>query len=397
MDTIGPYLQKQSWKETTGVARQQHHQATTSLPESSMGPDTCNGAEKIGSTYVPRNGEERRACLEINPAGFRIRHPPPPHKLDTFVTPEELLFETIHMGAAVVDVERWQLVIDGLVMKPLTLTLDEVRSLPSTTITAFHECYGSPLKPPVEACLRIGNVSWTGVRLGTLLERVNPLPEARFVWSDGLDYGKFAGISADRYQKDLPLEKAMSPEVLLAYEVNGKPLRKERGGPLRLVVPGWFGANMTKWLCRLSLQPERAKGPYTTTLYNELDPTSSTGKMRPVWKVEPNSMIVSPAPNAKIRGGEVVVSGWAWCNDEIEVVEVTLDGITVASADVTPRKGFTWQHFETKFDNLSPGSHKVFARARASTGEQQPLSGRRNHVHSVEFEVEDLERTALNA
>jgi DMSO/TMAO reductase YedYZ molybdopterin-dependent catalytic subunit len=131
---------------------------------------------------------------------------------------------------------------------------------------------------------------------------VELLPEAQYVWSDGLDYGEFAGVRNDRYQKDLPIEKSTSPEVLLAYNINGAPLSRTRGGQVRLVVPGSFGANMTKWFCRLSLQPGRAQGPFTTTVYNERDLTDSSGRMQPVWEVEPNSMIVTPSQDAQLEG-----------------------------------------------------------------------------------------------
>ena len=185
---------------------------------------------------------------------MHVRPPPAPYELDDFITPDDQLFETIHMGAAVIDLARWQFVIDGLVQKPYALSLADLRRFPQVTVIAFHECYGSPLAPPVKALWRIGNVKWTGVQLRTILN----LAEPRFVWSDGLDYGSFGERQMDRYQKDLPIEKATSPEVLLAYNMNGEPLRKERGGPVRLVVPGWFGTNSTKWICRLSLQVERA-------------------------------------------------------------------------------------------------------------------------------------------
>jgi DMSO/TMAO reductase YedYZ molybdopterin-dependent catalytic subunit len=96
-------------------------------------------------------------------------------------------------------------------------------------------------------------VGWTGVPLRALLKLAQPKPLVSYVWSDGLDSGVFAGVQAERYQKDLPLEDAMAMDVLLAYEINGKPLDKERGGPVRLVVPGWFGTNSTKWICHISL------------------------------------------------------------------------------------------------------------------------------------------------
>jgi DMSO/TMAO reductase YedYZ molybdopterin-dependent catalytic subunit len=333
---------------------------------------------------IPK-GNPRDACVGLDPEGFYIRHPPEPHRLTTFITPEDQLFETIHMGAAIVDEKRYSITIDGLVRHPFSLSLQELKQLPCTTVTAFHECYGSPVKPPTDNVWRIGNVEWTGVRLSSLLDMAEVLPEARYVWSDGLDYGEFAAVRTDRYQKDLPIEKATSPEVLLAYEVNGAPLSRKRGGPVRLVVPGWFGTNMTKWLCRLSLQPGRAQGPFTTTFYNERDPTDLSGRMRPVWEVEPNSMIVTPAQDAQLEGPQVEVEGWAWSDDGISAVQVSIDGGgSWLDATVEPRHEFSWQKFKTVVPLLS-GLHQLMARATSSSGVHQPLSRRRNHVHSIKI------------
>ncbi|KAE8448999.1 hypothetical protein EG329_008587 [Mollisiaceae sp. DMI_Dod_QoI] len=334
-------------------------------------------------------GHERKACLGLEPEGFYIRHPPPPHELTTFVTPDSQLFHTIHMGGAIVDLDHYKIVIDGLVKNPLSISFSQLKQFPSKTITAFHECYGSPLKPPTTNVWRIGNVDWIGVPLKSILEIAQPFPEAKYVWTDGLDYGSFGGVSADRYQKDLPIKKAMSDEVMLAYEMNGEPLSRKRGGPVRLVVPGWFGTNMTKWACRISLRGERASGPFTTTFYNEIDPESNEGQMRPVWGVEPNSMIVSPAEGAKIRQGEVKAWGWAWSEDGIMDVEVGLHEATKFwKAELDPRKDFSWQRFEVSII-LEPGSYCLAARATSTSGMQQPISGRRNHAHIVHFEVEE--------
>lgn len=342
---------------------------------------------------MPDAGKERDAFVRLDPSGFQIRHPPPPHELDTFITPDAKLFQTIHMGAAVVDETRYKLVIDGLVQRAISITLDELRQLPQTTITAFHECYGSPLKPPIEACWRIGNVRWTGVRLSHLLHAagLSDTSQASLVWSEGLDRGTFAGIEADRYQKDVPLTKALQPEVLVAYAINDEPLSKERGGPVRLVVPGYFGTNSTKWLCRLSVQAERASGPYTTTLYNEQDPHDPLGmRMRPVWNVEVNSMITTPKPGDVLRSPNITVQGWAWSDDGVGKVEVSIDnGHVWAAASVADRHEYSWQRFQINLKAAPNGHCRIIARATARSGAQQPLAGRRNHVHHVDVEVSD--------
>ncbi|OAP60577.1 hypothetical protein AYL99_05579 [Fonsecaea erecta] len=338
------------------------------------------------------DGSEREALTAIDPAGFLIRHPPKPHELDVELTDESQLFQTIHMGAAVVDEGKWKLVVDGIVERPFCVSLAQLKSMPSATITAFHECYGSPIAPPIHALWRIGNIKWTGVKLADILTLARPRPEARYVWSQGLESGSFAGVSADRYEKDLPLEKALGSEVLIAYEMNNEPLEKNRGGPVRMVVPGYFGTNSTKWLCRLSLQDHRAVGPFTTTFYNEIDPTDPEGqRKRPVWLVEPNSMIVKPEPGAVLQGPDVDIRGRAWGCEEISQVDVSTDGgehwLPQSAVALTPRREFEWQSFQAKVSIPKPGKYKLTAKATDEAGISQPMTGRRNHVHTVEIEV----------
>ncbi|CAG7917964.1 unnamed protein product [Penicillium olsonii] len=350
--------------------------------------ENCQSVQFLDETHVPDS--ERRALVTVQPQGFFIRHPPKPHDLEENLTDEACLFQTIHMGAAIVDPVRWKLVIDGLVERPFVIDFQQLQQMPCKKIVSFHECYGSPLVAPTKNVWRIGNVKWTGVVLRDLLEIARPHPEAHFVWSDGLDSGVFGGVAADRYRKDLPIDKALSPEVLVAYEMNGKPLGKERGGPVRLVVPGWFGTNSTKWLCRLSLQDRRAQGPFTTIFYNELDPEDTTGlRKRPVWKVQPNAMIVRPRPGETfLCPCDVDVWGRAWGAEEIVRVEVTVDGgDTWEEANLLPREMFEWQLFTLRV-TLPRGRRVIQARATDRLGAQQALRQSRNHVPTVETQVE---------
>ena len=338
-------------------------------------------------------GSERNALIEVNPRGFHYRPPPQPHQLTAPYTTEDNLFQTIHMGAAVVDKAKWHLVIDGLVTRPFSISWSQLMHFPKESITAFHECYGSPLKPPTTNLWRIGNVIWAGVPLDLLLNLAQPLPEARYVWSDGLENGSFfEAKNADRYQKDVTLAKAMTPGCLVAYEMNGEPLGKERGGPVRLIVPGWYGTNSTKWLCRLSLQERRSRGPFTTIYYNEVDPTDITKKRkRPCWDVEPNSLLLTtPAEEGEIQGPDVTITGRAWGALDIQQVSVSVleNGEWVERASVTlpERKQYEWQHFKLVI-TLNAGRHQLMARATNNVGVTQPVSGRRNHAHSIEINV----------
>lgn len=338
---------------------------------------------------VPPEHDAERQAIISQEHGFYIRHPPKPHLLSSPITSEDELFQTIHMGTVEVDKQKWLLIIDGLVKRPFAVTFEQLLAFPTTEITSFHECFGSPLTPPTIALWRVGNVTWTGVSLRLLLSYAQPLPPAQYVWSEGLDSGVFANVYADRYQKDLPLSKALCPEVLVAYKMNGEWLGKERGGPVRLVVPGWFGTNSTKWLGKLSLQEKRAPGPYTTRFYNIKDLDFRDGRIKPVWEVDVNSMIVRPAPNTVLTGREVDIEGWSWSHDSVIKVEVTSDGGNLwTEAQLEPRKEFSWQKFSLHL-RLTPGSYTLIARATSRSGKCQAMCGWRNHVHSVDVRLED--------
>jgi DMSO/TMAO reductase YedYZ molybdopterin-dependent catalytic subunit len=196
------------------------------------------------------------ARATLDPAGAFGRHPLQPHELLDRVTRTEDTIVLCHLGVPRIDPDDWSLSIDGLVRRPMHLTLSEIKRRPRVEITSIHQCCGSPLKPQMPT-RRICNVVWGGVRLSELIADCGSDPAARYVWSSGADHGVFEGDNCDACVKDLPMDR-VAADVLIAYEMNGEPLRPENGYPARLVVPGYYGTNSVKWLIRLSLADARA-------------------------------------------------------------------------------------------------------------------------------------------
>jgi DMSO/TMAO reductase YedYZ molybdopterin-dependent catalytic subunit len=299
------------------------------------------------------------------------------------VTPSDDVYVIAHMGIARVDVSQWRLTIDGLVERPFELDYDALTSLPATEVTAVLECFGNPVEPEV-ATRRVGNVVWRGVRLAELLERAVVKPEARHVCPEGLDSGSFANVYSDRYVKDLPLARALEPDVLVAWAMNGEALTAEHGFPARVFVPGYFGTNAVKWLSRITLAAERPESLFTTRLYNR----RVDGESRPVREIDVHAVIVSPAENATLTIGHHTIEGWAWGAWPVSAVDVSTDGgATWRPARVTPRgKDHQWQAFTYTWDASVPGRYALHARATDERGRMQPAAGR-NRIHIISVTV----------
>jgi DMSO/TMAO reductase YedYZ molybdopterin-dependent catalytic subunit len=350
------------------------------------------------STLYGKNGD-RSASGMTNRDGPTAkqplrRFPVRPHQLIERVTPLENLFVVAPLGAPdPIDMQTWELRIDGLVERPTVLTFNDLLQLPKREMQAFHQCAGNPLRWDFPT-RRITNVVWGGVDLTLLLRLAGVRTEARFLWSYGRDSGVYLNESIDEYIKDLPLEAVEPCGALLAYELNGVPLPIEHGFPLRLVVPGHYGTNSVKWLKRLRLENERCPGFFTTTLYN--DPTPPTdalpaGGTRPVWGSAPESIIVSPEPNAKLSANTVEIWGWTWAQNEISAVSVSTDaGASWQSADLEPRRGYSWQRFSLLWHpNGPPRQTQLMSCATDCKGEVQPSSGARNAIHCVAVSIGD--------
>lgn len=323
-------------------------------------------------------GLRAQTAVRMDPPRTFRRVPLLPHQMLDRVTSQRDLFVLGHVGIPRLDASGWTLSVTGLVREPATLTFDQIRRLPKIEVESFHQCAGYPSNPKI-ATRRVGNVVWGGADLKALLDTLGVSPRAHFLWSYGVDHGEYEGIRSGPYLKDCPLERVAQGGVLLAYEINGEPLDAEHGFPLRLVIPGFYGTNAVKWLSRLHIADARADGPFTTQLYND----SVDGGTRPVWAVAPESVIVSPAPDAQ-AGASIEIWGWAWADGGVAQVEISTDGGAIwRRAELAPQRGWAWQKFTATWRPEGTGEAILMSRATGKRGEVQPAADWRNCIHAV--------------
>jgi DMSO/TMAO reductase YedYZ molybdopterin-dependent catalytic subunit len=305
-----------------------------------------------------------------------------------FITPVERFFVRTHVAVPNVDIATWRLKIDGNVAAPLTLSIDDLRKMPSFELPAVLECAGngrSFYEPPVAGVQwangAVGNGTWRGVRLRDVLERAQPKPGTVEILFDGADVP--IGTMPD-FQRSIPLKKALHPSTLLAYEMNGGPLPVKHGFPLRAVVPGWTGNSWVKWVTNISVLTEPANGFWMKNAYlypsRPVAPgsTAPADIMKPVTSLRVKSVIVSPASGAVVDVGRpVTIAGAAWSGESGNVtqVEVSTDrGRTWKPAKLTgPVTAFAWRLWNFSRTPSAQGYYTVMARAHDSTGDVQPL------------------------
>lgn len=250
----------------------------------------------------------------------------PLHELDGIITPNGLCFERHHAGIAEVNPLDYQLMIHGLVDKPLIFALDDLKRLPRINRAYFCECAansgmewrGAQLNGCQFTHGMIHNVMYTGVPLRLLLEEVGVRPTARWLLLEGAD--------ASAMTRSVPIEKALD-DVIIAYRMNGEMLRPENGYPVRAVIPGWEANMWVKWLRRIEVGDQPWHHREETSKYTDLLPDGRSRKF--TFIMDAKSVITNPSPQAPLnqRRGFTVLSGIAWSGrGKIRRVDVTTDG-----------------------------------------------------------------------
>ncbi|WP_449046117.1 sulfite dehydrogenase [Paracoccus versutus] len=241
------------------------------------------------------------------------------------ITPSGLHFERHHGGIPNIDPQRHALILHGMVDKPLRLTMDDLKRMPSASRITFIECSGNGLTEWEKPTLRTvqgthgltSTSEWTGVRLSTVLAEAGVQDGAAWILAEGAD--------AAVMTRSIPIDKAMD-DAILAYAQNGEALRPEQGYPLRLLLPGYEGNTQIKWLRRLEVGDKPFMTREETLKYTDLLPDGTARQF--TLTMDAKSVITFPSGAMQLpRPGFYEITGLAWSGrGRIAEVEVSADG-----------------------------------------------------------------------
>lgn len=318
--------------------------------------------------------------------------PPPAALAGSDLTPIDAFYSRNHGEVPRIDPGEWRLTVGGLVGRTLELSLDDLRTFEPHSVDATLQCAGNrragltEIRPiegedPWGPCAT-STAQWGGVRLSDVLGR------AGIDAADGLHVEFLAPDVTDlatppqAYGSSIPLAKALSDEVLLAWEMNGEPLPPVHGGPVRVVVPGYIGARSVKWVQSLAVRNSPSDNYFQSVAYHllpaDVDPaTAAPGAGIPLGSVALNGDILTPDDGARVPPGPLEVSGYAYAGDDRGVarVDVSADaGSTWQQAELAPQRSpWTWRLWRATVQ-AQPGSLDLVARAWDTTGAVQPES-----------------------
>jgi DMSO/TMAO reductase YedYZ molybdopterin-dependent catalytic subunit len=344
------------------------------LPEFAL-PGLAQGEADIAFTDIPETFNP------VNPTGANrfldIR------TVDGLETPNDQFFFIQHYDKPELDAATFRVTLSGMVTRPIALSLADLRAMPAAEIVNGYECSGNSgrVVQGLSSCGR-----FTGVRLRDVLERVGVGPRAREVVFFGADRGTESVVFRQQtfdleqqFARSITLENAMRPEPLLAYALNGQPLNRDQGFPVRLMMPGWYGVANVKWLSEVHLQEERFLGNYQARHYRTIWAVGGTGE-----ESDPETQFVESEVTrlrlksviARVRrsGGAHEILGFV-LNDgtPIESVEVRVDDGPWRRATLDPANTqYSWKLFRYRWEGAAAGEHTLVSRATDANGLVQP-------------------------
>jgi DMSO/TMAO reductase YedYZ molybdopterin-dependent catalytic subunit len=337
-------------------------------------PEWVLTAPAEGETVVPFTDIPANANFNTNGErrNYDIR------KIDGPFTPKDQFFTTQHYPHPEIDPAAFRLKISGLVERPASLSLDDLKKMKNSDLVAGFECSGN--RRPTQGLS--GNGKWTGVALKTVLDAAGVKPAAREFVFYGADHGeeevefRTQKFKVDyNFGRSLPREKALSSEPFLAHSLNGEPLTRFQGSPLRLIVPGWYGVSNVKWLSQIHAQEEQYMGKYQTRWYRTVRGEMIDGEMRYNETGVTHMQLKSFIARVTTDGTRYKVLGVV-LNDgtPLKSVEVKIDDgpWQAATLDASTKEKYSWKLFTYTWTGATPGEHTLVSRVTDTTGKVQP-------------------------
>ncbi|MEH7013890.1 sulfite oxidase [Neobacillus niacini] len=295
-----------------------------------------------------------------------------------------IFYRRNHFSYPKLTYSNYFLPINGLVTKPLLLSMQTILQLPSKTVEVVLECSGnnrSLFEPKVFGeQWEKGAISqgiWKGVPLRTLLEFSGITDGAKEVVVEGYDLGKRTDLDkVISYARSLPLEKALHPDTIIAYEYNNQPIPFKHGYPLRLIVPQWYGMASVKWIKQIYVIGSHFTGPYQNIDYMYFPNQENDECAYPVTTMKVNSTIQKPLDMARLNTGKHVIKGIAWTGKgPITKVEISTDsGHTWSNAKlVDSNSSYKWISWSFEWTAEEKGIYTIMAKGTDSHGQTQPM------------------------
>lgn len=336
------------------------------------------------------------------------------------LTPNDALFVRWHLQPIPthVDLATWRLSIGGQVDAPLSLSIEDLQSMPSTEFVAVLQCSGNSRQsfaPRVGGGQwgdgAMGNVRWKGVRMSEVLKRAGVKPGAAQITINGLDTGPLP--ATPDFVKSLDIDHAMQPEVILAYEMNGAQIPLLNGFPLRLVVPGWYATYWVKSVAEINVVDTPFEGFWMAKAYHIPDnanaselPNDLAKNTIPINRFNTRSFWVHPSEKTDEtqfdEGVQIALEGIAFDRGSgIAKVEVsTDDGSTWSDTVLADDMGdYAFRRWHATWTPPAPGTHRLKVRATSNEGETQPDVAKwnrggymRNVIETVEITVGKTEQ-----
>jgi len=328
--------------------------------------------------------------------------------LDSFLTPNDRFYIRSHFAVPILEASSWRLKVEGAVERPVEIGYDDLVKMQARTRPATLECAGNGrvyLAPsPRGVQWELGAVStaeWTGVPLAAILERAGVRPGAVDVVLEGADSGEIKDppkpAGAIHFARSLPLAKALNPDTLLAFKMNGAELPPSHGFPVRAVVPGWYGVASVKWLTRIVVSDVPFQGHFQTVDYATFERRNGLVTRVPITELQVKASIARPVLHEIIPAARpYTISGAAWSGDSpIQRVEVSTDGgASWLQARLNDRSHpYSWRLWSYVWRSPSRGRAVLMARATDAAGRVQPMQrdpDRDNYMisHILPIEVE---------